>query len=157
MHKILLLLAVIASWNAGPVAGAEAKPVSEDPVLEQRVMHLANELRCLVCQNQTIADSQADLAVDLRNQVREQLKQGKSEEEILAYMVERYGDFVRYRPPMKMQTLVLWVGPFLLLTGGMFALLRFLRRRRQLPETDVVSQKRLDEAAQILRGNEGGR
>ena len=93
----------------------------------------------------------------MRNQVREQLKQGKSEEEILAYMVERYGDFVRYRPPMKMQTLVLWVGPFLLLAGGMFALLRFLRRRRQLPETDVVSQKRLDEAAQILRGKEEGR
>ena len=157
MHKILLLLAVIAIWNAGPVAGGEAKPVSEDPALEQRVMYLANELRCLVCQNQTIADSQADLAVELRNQVREQLKQGKSEEEILAYMVERYGDFVRYRPPMKMQTLVLWVGPFLLLAGGMFALLRFLRRRRQLPETDVVSQKRLDEAAQILRGKEEGR
>jgi len=157
MHKIILLLALIAGWSAGPVAGGQAKPVSEDPVLEQRVMYLANELRCLVCQNQTIADSQADLAVDLRNQVREQLKQGKSEEEILAYMVERYGDFVRYRPPMKMQTLVLWVGPFLLLAGGMFALLHFLRRRRQLPENDVVSQKRLDEAAQILRGSEGGR
>lgn len=157
MHKIILLLALIAGWSASPVAGGQAKPVSEDPVLEQRVMYLANELRCLVCQNQTIADSQADLAVDLRNQVREQLKQGKSEEEILAYMVERYGDFVRYRPPMKMQTLVLWVGTFLLLAGGMFALLRFLRRRRQLPETDVVSQKRLDEAAQILRGKEEGR
>lgn len=157
MHKILLLLACIAGWSTGPVAGAEAKPVSEDPVLEQRVMHLANELRCLVCQNQTIADSQADLAVDLRNQVREQLKQGKSEEEILAYMVQRYGDFVRYRPPVKMQTLVLWVGPFLLLAGGMFALLRFLRRRRQTPENDAIPQKRLNEAAQILRGKEEDR
>ena len=136
MHKILLLLALIAGWSAGPVAGGQAKPVSEDPVLEQRVMYLANELRCLVCQNQTIADSQADLAVDLRNQVREQLKQGKSEEEILAYMVERYGDFVRYRPPMKMQTLVLWVGPFLLLAGGMFAAPASVARNRcGVPET----------------------
>ena len=118
MHKILLLLLCIAGWNAGPVAGAEAKPVSEDPALEQRVMQISNELRCLVCQNQTIADSHAELAIDLRNQVRDQLKQGKSEQEILDYMVQRYGDFVRYRPPVKLQTLVLWVGPFLLLAGG---------------------------------------
>mgnify|MGYP000249246341 CR=1 FL=1 len=154
MHKILLLLLCIAGWNAGPVAGAEAKPVSEDPALEQRVMQISNELRCLVCQNQTIADSHAELAIDLRNQVRDQLKQGKSEQEILDYMVQRYGDFVRYRPPVKLQTLVLWGGPFLLLAGGLFALLRFLQRRRQLPETNDVSQARLDEASRILSGKE---
>ena len=144
----------MAAWNAAPATATEAKPVSEDPALEQRVMQIANELRCLVCQNQTIADSHAELAVDLRNQVRDQLKQGKSEQEILDYMVQRYGDFVRYRPPVKMQTLVLWVGPFLLLAGGLFALLRFLRRRRQSPEINDVSQARLDEASRILSGKE---
>lgn len=154
MHKILLMLWCLAGWYAGPATAAEAKPVSEDPALEQRVMQISNELRCLVCQNQTIADSHAELAIDLRNQVRDQLKQGKSEQEILDYMVQRYGDFVRYRPPVKLQTLVLWVGPFLLLAGGIFALLRFLRRRRQSPELNDVSQARLDEASRILSGKE---
>ena len=152
-----LLWAAVLAGAAFAACAKDAPLVSAEPELEKRMLAVAAELRCLVCQNQTIADSQADLAVDLRNQVREQLKQGKSEEEILAYMVQRYGDFVRYRPPVKMQTLVLWVGPFLLLGGGMFALLRFLRRRRQQPETDAVSQKRLDEAAQILRSTKDGR
>ena len=154
MHKILLLLMLISAWHAGPLTAAQARPVSEDPALEQRVMQISNELRCLVCQNQTIADSNADLAIDLRKQVREQLSQGKSEQEILDYMVQRYGDFVRYRPPVKMQTLVLWMGPFLLLAGGLFALLRFLRRRRQSSEFNDVSQARLDEAARLLSGKE---
>ena len=98
--------------------------------------------------------SSNDLAIDLRKQVREQLSQGKSEQEILDYMVQRYGDFVRYRPPVKMQTLVLWMGPFLLLAGGLFALMRFLRRRRQSSEFNDVSQARLDEAARLLSGKE---
>ena len=129
--------------------------MSEDPALELRVMRLSNELRCLVCQNQTIADSHAPLAIDLRNQVREQLREGKSEEEILSYMVQRYGDFVRYRPPVKVQTLVLWFGPFLLLAGGVFALMRHLRRRQTL-QSDDVPQARLDEAANLLRGKRDG-
>jgi len=157
MHKLLIILCFFAFLGVASASAAEARPVSEDPALELRVQRLANELRCLVCQNQTIADSNAELAVDLRNQVREQLRQGKSEEEILAYMVQRYGDFVRYRPPVKIQTLVLWIGPFLLLAGGVFALMRYLRRRRQMPESDDVPQARLDEAANILRGKEGGR
>lgn len=151
MHKLLFLLIFIGFSGAGPASAAEAVPVSADPALELRVQRLANELRCLVCQNQTIADSNAELAVDLRNQVREQLRQGKSEEEILSYMVQRYGDFVRYRPPVKIQTLVLWIGPFLLLAGGVFALLRYLRRR-QPSESDELPQARLEEAADILRG-----
>lgn len=151
MHNLLILLTIFGLFGGGPVLAAEAVPVSADPALELRVQRLANELRCLVCQNQTIADSNAELAVDLRNQVREQLRQGKSEEEILSYMVQRYGDFVRYRPPVKMQTLVLWIGPFLLLAGGVFALMRYLRRR-QLPDSDVLPQARLDEAANILGG-----
>ena len=157
MHKLLITFSFLSLLGIAPGFAAEAKPVSEDPALELRVQRLANELRCLVCQNQTIADSNAELAVDLRNQVREQLRQGKSEEEILAYMVQRYGDFVRYRPPVKMQTLVLWIGPFLLLAGGVFALMRHLRRRRQMPESEDVPQARLDQAANILRGKEDGR
>jgi cytochrome c-type biogenesis protein CcmH len=157
MHKLLIILSFLLSLGIAPAFAAEAKPVSDDPALELRVQRLANELRCLVCQNQTIADSNAELAVDLRNQVREQLRQGKSEEEILAYMVQRYGDFVRYRPPVKMQTLVLWIGPFLLLAGGVVALMRHLRRRRQMPESDDVPQAQLDQAANILRGKEEGR
>ena len=157
MHKLLIILSFLSSLGIAPAFAAEAKPVSDDPALELRVQRLANELRCLVCQNQTIADSNAELAVDLRNQVREQLRQGKSEEEILAYMVQRYGDFVRYRPPVKMQTLVLWIGPFLLLAGSVFALMRHLRRRRQMPESDDVPQAQLDQAANILRGKEDGR
>ena len=157
MHKLLITFSFLSLLGIAPGFAAEAKPVSEDPALELRVQRLANELRCLVCQNQTIADSNAELAVDLRNQVREQLRQGKSEEEILSYMVQRYGDFVRYRPPVKMQTLVLWIGPFLLLAGGVFALMRHLRRRRQMPESEDVPQARLDQAANILRGKEDGR
>lgn len=114
------------------------------------MQRLANELRCLVCQNQTIADSNAELAVDLRNQVREQLRQGKSEEDILAYMVQRYGDFVRYRPPFKFQTVLLWAGPFLLLAAGLLLLYRNLRRR---PEVEDISQSRIEEAARLLDRN----
>src|SRR5207245_11469173 len=95
----------------------EAAPAAADPALEQRVMTLAAELRCLVCQNQTLADSNAPLAEDLRNQVREKMRQGASDSEIVDYMVARYGDFVLYRPPVKATTLMLWFGPLLLLAA----------------------------------------
>lgn len=157
MHNLLIIFIFLGLHGFDAAFAAEAKPVSDDPALELRVQRLANELRCLVCQNQTIADSHAPLAVDLRNQVREQLREGKSEEEILSYMEQRYGDFVRYRPAVKLQTLALWAGPFLLLAGGLFALIRHLRRRRQSAGSDDLPQSRLDEAAKLLRGNEDGR
>ncbi len=119
----LLLLGNAAS-------GRQAAPAAEDPVLEQRVNALANELRCLVCQNETIAASKAPLAIDLKNQVREQMKQGTSDREILDFMVARYGDFVLYRPPFKASTLLLWLGPLLLLAAGLFTLFFNLARRR---------------------------
>lgn len=124
------------------VAQAEvAKPVSSNPELDKHVMAISEELRCLVCQNQTIADSNAELAVDLRNQVREKLEQGMSDKDILAYMVERYGDFVLYRPPVKVTTWLLWFGPFLLLIGGVLFLGMKLRRGRApvqaLPEAEM--------------------
>jgi cytochrome c-type biogenesis protein CcmH len=102
--------------------------VRPDAALEARVQALAAELRCLVCQNQSLADSHADLAVDLKNQVREQLRAGRSEAEVMAYMTERYGDFVLYRPPLKNTTLLLWLGPALLLVGGSWVLWRTLGR-----------------------------
>ena len=120
-----------------------APPAAADPELEKRVQALAIELRCLVCQNQTIADSNADLAVDLRNQVREMLRQGRSEREIIDFMTARYGDFVLYRPPVRGSTALLWFGPAALLVTGVVVLLLVLRRRSQLspdafePDTDL--------------------
>ena len=110
----------------------EAAPVAADPVLEARVVAITAELRCLVCQNQTIADSSSGLADDLRNQVREQLRKGASDAQVLAFMTERYGDFVLYRPPFKASTALLWAGPAVLLVGGLGALALVLRRRSKL-------------------------
>ena len=103
---------------------------AQDPALERRALALERELRCLVCQNQTLAESNAPLAMDLRIQIREQLAAGKSEREITDYLVARYGDFVLYRPPLKATTLFLWAGPFLFLLGGFYLLVRVVRRRR---------------------------
>ena len=104
-----------------------AKP---DPVVENRLKALADELRCLVCQNQTISESNAPLAVDLRNQIRAQIAQGRSDDEIRAYMTERYGDFVLYKPPFKATTALLWVGPFALVAVGALVFVLVVRRRR---------------------------
>ena len=121
---------------------------AQDPALERRVTNLAHELRCLVCQNQTIADSSAPLAVDLRNQIREQLAAGKSERDVVDFMVERYGDFVLYRPPLKASTVLLWTGPFAFLIIGFYLLIRVLRRR-QVPEPRLSDAERA-RAAKLL-------
>ena len=133
MRKLLIVL--LGFLLAGPVLAKEAPTVAADPVLEKRAMALAEELRCLVCQNQTIADSHAELAVDLKNQIREKLKAGMSEAQIIDYMVARYGDFVLYRPPVKATTLPLWIGPFALLFAAVAGLFYYIvRRRRSTPE-----------------------
>ena len=121
-----------AAAMSGAALAAEAPPVAADPALEARVMAIAAELRCLVCQNQTIADSSAGLAVDLRNQVRDMLRQGKDRAQIVSYMTDRYGDFVLYRPPLKESTALLWFGPAALLLGGLAVLVLILRRRNRL-------------------------
>lgn len=128
---ILAALALCLAWGAH---AADALPAAQDPVLEARMLTITSELRCLVCQNQTIADSHAGLAVDLRNQVREMLRQGKSEREIFDYMTQRYGDFVLYRPPWSARTLLLWVGPALMALIGLIALILVLRRRSRLAD-----------------------
>jgi cytochrome c-type biogenesis protein CcmH len=127
------LLAALALASAGLLAqAAEAPNAAADPVLEARLHEIAAELRCLVCQNQTIADSNAELAVDLRNQVRTMLKRGDSREQIVDYMTARYGDFVLYRPPVKSTTALLWYGPAALLVFALVVFVLVLRRRARL-------------------------
>ena len=138
---LLLGLALGLPLSAG---AGEAKPMASDPALEARVMVIAEELRCLVCQNETIAASHADLAVDLRGQIRQKLSQGQSSQQILDFMVARYGDFVLYRPPLKASTVLLWVGPFALLLLAAGVLMVNIRRHRQ-----HAAQRELDPAQRL--------
>jgi len=132
---LLLALSAVLAVALTPAQAKEAVPVATDPALEARVMALSAELRCLVCQNQTIADSHADLAVDLRNQIRTMLSQGQSTDQVRDYMTQRYGDFVLYKPPFKATTALLWVGPPLLMLVALVALFLTLRaRQRARPE-----------------------
>lgn len=123
-----MLLALLLAWLGGAMA-QQARPLADDPVLEAKVMNIAEQLRCLVCQNETIAASQADLAVDLRQQIRQKLQQGQSREQIVDFMVQRYGDFVLYKPPLKGSTWLLWAGPFVLLGIALVTLAVNIRRR----------------------------
>jgi cytochrome c-type biogenesis protein CcmH len=122
---VLLLLAAVA-WGA---AAREARPLADDEAVEQRLISIAEELRCLVCQNESLAGSRAELAQDLRREIRTLIRSGKSDAEILDFLVSRYGDFVRYRPPLKPTTWLLWLGPFALLGVALVALFLHLRRR----------------------------
>lgn len=164
--RFTLTAGLVAGWLAlacGIATAADAPAAASDPALEKRVMRISEELRCLVCQNQTIADSHAELAVDLRNQVREMLRKGMSEEEIKRYMVDRYGDFVLYRPPVKGTTWVLWAGPFALLFVGLGFLYFKLRQRNRRIEAegdtlDPAAQRRAEEllnAGQQARHDQG--
>jgi cytochrome c-type biogenesis protein CcmH len=141
--KRALLLSALVLWllSVAVVSAKEAQPLAEDPALEKRVMALAEDLRCLVCQNESLAGSHAPLAVDLRQQIREQMKAGKSDKEIIAFMTDRYGDFVLFRPPVKFSTYLLWFGPFLLLAAGVVVQLLYLKKRRE-----QVREKPLSEA-----------
>src|SRR5438034_2161668 len=142
---VLLACVVLA------VVAKEAQPEAGDPELEKRVMKLSQELRCLVCQNETLADSRADLAEDLRRQIREQMKAGKSDQEILAFLTQRYGDFVLYNPPVKSTTYLLWFGPFVLLIAGAGVLYGYLKRRRELIDDKPLTADERKRAEEILR------
>lgn len=146
---------VILLWLPLAVFAQGAQPTPQDPVANKRAVQLAEELRCLVCQNQSIAESNAELAVDLRRQIREQIALGKSDAEINAYMVDRYGDFVLYRPPIKFTTLLLWFGPLLLLLIGFFVLFRYLRERRNSPGEPPLTIEQRHEAESLLGAGEG--
>ena len=125
----------------------EAAPEAADPALEARMVRITSELRCLVCQNQTIADSNAALAVDLRREARALIKQGKSDAEVVDYMTARYGDFVLYRPPLRATTLLLWFGPALMLAGGAAVLIVVLRRRSRMAADAFDADDELGEEA----------
>lgn len=148
----MLLVCVLGAGGVGAQAstGSKAAPLSADPALEARVLKIAEELRCLVCQNETIAASQADLAKDLRQQIREQLTQGRTQPEILAFMAQRYGDFVLYRPPLKFSTVLLWAGPFVLLLVAAVVLLMNIRRRDPLTDDPPLSPAELQRAQRLL-------
>lgn len=126
MRALLLLL--ISLWLGLAVAG-DARPLAADPQTEQRMLAISSELRCLVCQNETLAASHASLAEDLRRELRTLIQQGKTDSEIIDYLVARYGDFIRYRPPVKPTTWLLWFGPLLGLLAALAGLLQHLRRR----------------------------
>lgn len=150
-------LAVLLTALALLAHGKEALPASSDPELEARVLVIAEELRCLVCQNETIAASHADLAVDLRKQIRLKLQAGQSQQQILDFMVERYGDFVLYRPPLKARTALLWMGPFGLLVIAAAVLVVNVRRRRRTALAQEWSPAQSQRARALLDGDASGR
>ena len=131
-------LLALALALAGPVLAIDTQRNFDDPVLQARYEAITKELRCLVCQNETIADSNATLAVDLRREVHKMIADGKSDEEIKSFMLERYGDFVLYKPRMTAKTAILWGGPVLMLLLGVFAAVRFIRKRAE--EADIATE-----------------
>lgn len=132
----------------------EATPLAEDPVVEQRLIAISEELRCLVCQNESLAGSRADLAMDLRREIRSLIKSGKTDAEIMEFMVNRYGDFVRYRPPVKPVTWMLWFGPFLLLIGALVVLVRMVRASQRGNAPAALDQAQREKAQSLLKDPE---
>lgn len=149
MRRLFLILSLLIACSPG--YAREAAPTAADVVVEKRMVAISEELRCLVCQNESLAGSQADLAKDLRREIREQIAQGKSDKEILDFMTGRYGDFVRYRPPLKGTTFLLWFGPFLLLVAGIAALAIILRRRGKRVAEATLSAEEQNRAEALLR------
>jgi cytochrome c-type biogenesis protein CcmH len=149
-----LLTALLVVWIGAVHANVEALQF-DTPQMEKRYRHLINELRCLVCQNQNLADSNAELAQDLRRKTYEMIAAGKTDAEIIDYMVERYGDFVLYRPPVNRTTAVLWYGPFLILIIAFVLLIRLLRRRARQPRVEMSDEAKA-QARKLLEENDGG-
>ena len=152
MSRVRLLLPLVLLSLLEPFALAkDAQPASDDPALEQRLTRLSQELRCLVCQNETLADSRADLAEDLRREIREQMRAGKSDKEIIDFLTARYGQFILYKPQVTPTTYLLWFGPFVLLLAGLAVLFRYIKQRRDLiPEKPLTSEERR-RAEELLR------
>jgi cytochrome c-type biogenesis protein CcmH len=156
MRKFLIGGTLLAALTM-PAAANEAVPTLNDPVAARREVELAKQLRCLVCQNETIADSRAGLAVDLRSKLREQMAAGKSDAEIIAFMTERYGDFVLYKPPLKATTVLLWAGPFVLLAIGLATGWRVVRVRGRTAQPAPLSAADRERAERLLRGEGEGK
>jgi cytochrome c-type biogenesis protein CcmH len=151
MRSLLIVCCIVLSAAMPAIAG-EAQPTLNDPVSARREVELAKQLRCLVCQNETIADSRAGLAQDLREKLREQMAAGKSDAEIIQFMTDRYGDFVLYRPPLKATTMLLWAGPFLLLAIGALVAWRVVRARSRAAAPAPLSAAEREQVERLLRG-----
>jgi cytochrome c-type biogenesis protein CcmH len=150
----ILLAMLLLALTLGSALGKEAAPLAEDEAVEARLIGISEEMRCLVCQNESLAGSHAELAEDLRREIRGLIKQGKTDQEVMEFMVSRYGDFVRYRPPVKPVTWLLWFGPFLLLVAGIVVLVAYLRRRgRHIQETPLSEAEH--QRAQTLLNDKG--
>ena len=143
-----VIFAILLALGVPALAG-EAAPNADDPVIEQRMIKLSEDLRCLVCQNESLAGSHAELAEDLRREIREQMRAGKSDQQVLDYLIARYGDFVLYQPPFKPVTYLLWLGPLLFLMIGVGAWYATLKKRRALKEVPV-DEKQLAAAEKLL-------
>jgi cytochrome c-type biogenesis protein CcmH len=148
---ILFSFAALFSVAAGPAIAGEAQP-NEDPQIEARMKALTEQLRCLVCQNETLADSRADLAEDLRREIRKEIKAGKTDPEIIAFLTQRYGDFILYNPPVKRTTYLLWFGPFVILLVGITVLYSYLGRRKKLIQDKPLTAGERKQAEDLLRG-----
>ena len=150
LNKLLHLFAaslLICSLNA---VAQDARPLQDNAAVEVQVQRLSSQLRCLVCQNQTLADSHAELAQDLVQEIREMAAKGMSDQEIIDYLVARYGDFVRYRPPLKASTILLWLGPFALLLIGGFGLFQQLRRRQTMAGDAPLTEEEVRKVRELL-------
>ena len=152
MFALVFALVLAMQLAAVPAHANEAAPLADDPVVEARLLVIAEEVRCLVCQNESLAGSRADLAQDLRREIRSLIKQGKTDKEVMDFLVSRYGDYVRYRPPVKPSTWLLWGGPFVLLAAGLAALVLFVRRRR-ITSTPVSPEEQRQAAALLGENN----
>jgi len=154
MKRVILNAVLMLSmvFFAAASNGREAVPMAQDPKLEARLDELSHELRCMVCQNESLASSRAELADDLRTEVRELLRSGKSDQEVKDFLVSRYGDFVLYNPEVKPLTWVLWFGPFVLLLMAVIFLGMYLRQRRDLAAPEAMSEQERERAKQLLKG-----
>lgn len=150
----ILLAASLALTLLQPLHAKEAAPLADDAAAEKRLVEISSELRCLVCQNESLSGSRAELAVDLRREIRAMIKDGKSDSEIMDFMVSRYGDFVRYRPPLKGTTLLLWFGPGLLFAGGLVVLILYLRRRNAAINDAPLSAQEQQQVERLLDAEE---
>ena len=154
--RLLLLLVLLCLLTSFAVAQVRRqRPVIDDPAVEERLKNLSHELRCLVCQNETLADSRADLAEDLRDEIRVQMKAGKSDKEIITFLTERYGQFILYRPQVTPTTYLLWFGPFVLLLAGLAVLFRYIKQRRDTIAEQPLSSEERRRAEDLLRTGSG--
>ena len=153
---LLILSTIVLACATNTTFAKDAAPLADDPVTEQRLITISEEMRCLVCQNESLAGSRSDLANDLRREIRILIVEGKTDEQIRNFMVERYGDFVLYRPPVKPITWLLWIGPFVILLAGIIGLMVYLRRRNQSMPSAALSaedNRRIDALLQDAKSS----